>query len=184
MTISASAVYPHLGHEDYRITIAGIWRSANQQSDAGRVAITVLNHSARFPERLVERLLVHSNSFGNAIGGAINETGTPVVRRVRLYRRSDGQLVGETLSNAGGDYGIANMPADVLHYAIALDDLGADPNFNALILDQLVGGEGAFLPPAFLSPLRSGQGSLGVIDTGRSRLSIGESVKGRTSSLR
>ncbi len=74
------------------------------------------------------------------ISGTVREGGAAVARTVRLYKRSNGELVDETVSDAGdGAYSFEGCPPEVC-YVVALDDDSGDV-FNALILDRVKPGQ-------------------------------------------
>lgn len=74
-------------------------------------------------------------AFIPSISGTVkNAAGNFAARTVRAYLRSDGSLVGETISNGTtGAYSIETATTDS-HYVICLDD---DLNENALIFDNI-----------------------------------------------
>jgi hypothetical protein len=64
--------------------------------------------------------------------GYITEEGTPVQRKVYLYKRTTGELLAQTTSNASGYYYIETTFSG-MHHIVALDD-PADPLYNDLII--------------------------------------------------
>jgi len=102
----------------------------------------------------VESLLIELEAFGllrllgqlpqvpltRSVSGVVTESGSPVARTVRLYKRGDGALIDETTSGASdGAYSFSNCPAEPC-YVVALDDEAGDV-FNALILDRVKPGQ-------------------------------------------
>lgn len=74
-----------------------------------------------------------------SIAGKITENCTPVARIVRLYKRSDGNLVSTTISNAGdGSYSFTVADGTTLYYVVAIDD-DAGISYNAVIADKVHG---------------------------------------------
>lgn len=70
--------------------------------------------------------------------GYVKEEGVNVVRKVRLYRRSTGQMVDEDFSNYDSitGYFYLSTAFDEEHYIVAFDDdIGA--SYNALIIDKI-----------------------------------------------
>jgi hypothetical protein len=69
-------------------------------------------------------------------GTVYDAAGSPAVRTVRAYRRSDGTLMGETTSSASGAYSIPCPDEEV--YRVVLDDV-AGALYNDLI-DRVLPG--------------------------------------------
>ncbi|MFC0349682.1 LamG-like jellyroll fold domain-containing protein [Undibacterium danionis] len=77
-------------------------------------------------------------AFGYArIVGTVKEahlpSDLPLSRRVRLYRKADGQLIDETWSDAAGNYAFTNL-AIQKYYVVAFDHTD---NYNAVIKDSI-----------------------------------------------
>jgi len=77
--------------------------------------------------------------IGPKIKGVLKEAGSPVIRRINIYRRSDGKLVAGGMSAADGAfefdlYGYQGVEL----FLVALDDTNAAPDYNAIVLDRLV----------------------------------------------
>lgn len=141
MTISVSGTDLGGMKETKYIHQTAGWESEDQSGD-GRVAIIVLNSSGRFAERRFERLQIKQGGtnlpFEGAISGTVKELGAPVARVVRVYRRSDGQMAGETISDAGtGAYSFSNLDENEQYFVMSFDDLNVAPTFNALVFDQV-----------------------------------------------
>jgi len=68
--------------------------------------------------------------------GYVTENLVPVSRLVRIYRRSTGELIASTMSNAFTGYYYLETLYDEEHYVIAFDD-EAGTEYNALISDRL-----------------------------------------------
>jgi hypothetical protein len=83
--------------------------------------------------------------------GQVAEEGSPVERMVRVFGRESGELVAYTMSTSGefeisnyedgtpisgtfesGEYLVENK----VYQLAAFDDLQADPNYNALLVDR------------------------------------------------
>jgi len=73
------------------------------------------------------------------ISGRVTENGSPVQRKIRVYLRSDGHLVYETISTPDGTF-IAYTDTQGEHYVVALDDITDENNYNALIYDRIIPG--------------------------------------------
>lgn len=73
-------------------------------------------------------------------GTVLDEYGTPLERRVRLYDRSSGGLVGSTVSNASTGAWSISATANTEHFAVCHDGTTAPSggDQNALIFDRLV----------------------------------------------
>lgn len=64
-------------------------------------------------------------------------TSNPISRVVRLYRRSNGELIDSTTSSSKNGYYYVETPYDGDHYIVALDDeLGVQ--YNLVALDWMV----------------------------------------------
>lgn len=110
----------------------------------------------------VERIIIYTDGFGrfntltNGISivelykkhievinnlsyftGTVTENYQPVSRKVRLYLRSTGEFVAETVSKSDGSYEL-KTPFEGEHFIIAFDADDA-PDFNAIIIDRAVG---------------------------------------------
>lgn len=76
------------------------------------------------------------NGGNGRITGTVKEAGTPdtpVHRRVRLHRRIDGMVLGETWSAADGSYVFNNITIQP-YYVTSFDHTG---NYNAVIKDSI-----------------------------------------------
>ena len=104
--------------------------------------LTVIHRVAIPPVRNVfvpstMRIMDMHHGGQGSITGTVKDQGTPdtpVVRRVRLHRKSDGMLVRETWSAADGGYTFAKI-AMQLYYVVSHDHTG---NFNAVIKDSIM----------------------------------------------
>lgn len=101
-----------------------------------KTELRIYNHDGRFVERFIERLLLTPNNFVGTISGTVSQQGTPAARNVRCYRRSDGQIAGQTALSTGGAYTFTGLDPVEKYYVVALDD-DAGATFNALICDQV-----------------------------------------------
>lgn len=73
------------------------------------------------------------------ISGTVLETGNPVARIVRAYRRSDGIFLAQTTSLAlDGSFSFSSLPNSTECFIVAFDDTGSVPDYNALIFDRIV----------------------------------------------
>ena len=72
------------------------------------------------------------------IEGTVKEEGVGVERTVRLYKRSDGSLIGETTSAADGSFSIGGAIDNEEYYVVALDDTSDVTDYNALIYDRII----------------------------------------------
>lgn len=70
------------------------------------------------------------------IAGTVDELGVAGAYLVRLYRRSDGALMGETWSDAAGTYAFSSLPFIAEGYYVAAFDHGDNP-VNAAIADYV-----------------------------------------------
>lgn len=93
--------------------------------------------------------LSDSRSFGNrcysgpsvTISGTAKQAGSPAARTVRVYRRSDGALLGTTTADPStGAYSIDCLGNTGEVYAIELPETGTTPDLNAQILDGITPG--------------------------------------------
>lgn len=99
-----------------------------------RVSTPTLNFRF-FPTCIMVADVYHGGQ--GSIAGTVKDKGTPdtpVIRRVRLHRKSDGMLVRETWSAADGTYTFTKM-AMQLYYVVSHDHTG---NFNAVIKDSIM----------------------------------------------
>lgn len=68
------------------------------------------------------------------VSGTVTESGSPVAKKVRLYDKISGDMLGETISSAvDGSYSIPAL-GRASTVPIAFDD----PSFNALVYDRVV----------------------------------------------
>ena len=73
------------------------------------------------------------------ITGIVKQESVNVSRIVRAYHRKTGEVLGETTSNAStGAFSLVSMGWTDQCYVLALDDLTASPDFNAVISDLVV----------------------------------------------
>lgn len=81
---------------------------------------------------------INPNLIGRNISGVVYEDTTPLVNKtVRLYFKPTGELMGETISNALGEYSFnINIVDKYKYYIIAFDDMD-NPVYQALALDDL-----------------------------------------------
>ena len=72
------------------------------------------------------------------VSGTVEEEGVFVERTVRLYKRSTGELVDETISDYedGGFLLLVSDQAE--HYVVALDDISDATDYDALIYDRVI----------------------------------------------
>lgn len=73
--------------------------------------------------------------YGTLSGTVIDEAGNPAQRKIRVYDRSMGTLLAETISNSDGTYSLPALINGEM-YAVALDD-DTPPSLNALIFDRI-----------------------------------------------
>lgn len=76
--------------------------------------------------------------FTHFLSGTVREKGVAVVRTVRSYIRSTGELYTETVSEENGNFTVGAPDDTTLMYVIALDDDAGD-QYNALIYDRVRG---------------------------------------------
>ena len=115
------------------------WMVHSYAVDKGTLAIIINNQVGRFPEDVFVRLRFPS-PYTKALTGTVTQLGIPCARKLRCYRRSDGHMVAETISDAvTGAYSFTGLATDEMYYIVAFDDMSENPDFNALVLDQLVG---------------------------------------------
>ncbi len=69
--------------------------------------------------------------------GYVKEQGSPVLRTVRLYDRTTGELVDETTSSGVGGYYYLTTTISGEHFIVTFDD-DEGIEYNALILDKLL----------------------------------------------
>jgi hypothetical protein len=69
--------------------------------------------------------------------GYVKEQGSPVLRTVRLYDRTTGELVDETNSSISNGYYYLTTTVSGQHFIVAFDD-DEGIEYNALILDKLL----------------------------------------------
>ncbi|HEJ5942497.1 hypothetical protein ACPTK4_15875 [Pseudomonas aeruginosa] len=83
--------------------------------------------------------LVTCSIYGGTVAGTVvDQAGEPATRIVRAHERSTGAVLGETRSNASGQYElpvVAKVGTEM--YVIALDD-ETPPLINAVIADRIV----------------------------------------------
>lgn len=73
------------------------------------------------------------------ITGTVKQSGVAVARTVRAYRRLTGEVLGETVSDGStGAFSINARGKTDNCYVVALDDLTAAPDYNALIFDLVI----------------------------------------------
>lgn len=70
-----------------------------------------------------------------AISGTVYEGKSPVIRRVRLYKKDDGVFVSETLSNVLGGYRFDSLPRGMAFFVVSHDSNGV---YNAVISDNVI----------------------------------------------
>ena len=76
------------------------------------------------------------------ISGIVKEAGDFVERTIRLYERSTGGLVDETISNSvDGTFFFGLVGGETEHYVVTLDDTSDATDYNALIYDRVLGVE-------------------------------------------
>jgi hypothetical protein len=77
------------------------------------------------------------------VSGFVKEDGTPVERTVRLYKRSDGSLIEETISDyEDGSFLFDGLEDNTIeYYVIALDNTSDETDYNALIYDRITPAE-------------------------------------------
>ncbi len=72
---------------------------------------------------------------GNAVvSGVVREGKSPVIRKVRLYRKDNGALVSEKKSSANGDYSFEKLPLGMAFFVVSHDSNGV---YNAAISDNI-----------------------------------------------
>ena len=71
------------------------------------------------------------------VAGAVQENGVGVEgKRVLLYNKRTGDLLGEAFTNADGNFVIPSSEPDAPHFVVAFDD----PEYNAKVFDNVVPG--------------------------------------------
>lgn len=71
------------------------------------------------------------------IQGIVRENSVPVSRKVFMFRRDDGLLLGATISNpVDGTFEISTGYTDEA-FVVCLDDKDLPPEFNALVFDSV-----------------------------------------------
>lgn len=88
----------------------------------------------RFQNLRGQSLLPKGPPLPGTIAGVVSVTGDPASQRVRVYRRSDGALVGETLSAEDGTYTITGLDPNETHYVVALH---GTLQYNAVVADNI-----------------------------------------------
>lgn len=73
---------------------------------------------------------------GNFKEGGINQPG----RIVRAFRRDNGAMVGEAITDASGNYSITIVSYEGEVTVLAYDDTGTAPDYNALLYDRVIPG--------------------------------------------
>ncbi|MFG9301280.1 hypothetical protein ACEP1V_11425 [Pseudomonas aeruginosa] len=83
--------------------------------------------------------LVTCSIYGGTVSGiVVDQAGDPATRIVRAHERSTGAVLGETRSNASGEYELPVIAkSGTTMYVIALDD-ETPPLTNAVIADRIV----------------------------------------------
>lgn len=114
------------------------WGALNNAIAAGKCRINIHNQFTQFADVMNVVMTIPDINTGT-LSGVVTQELVNVARVVRLYRRSDGQLVASTTSNATtGAFSFTGLPAGVEYYVVYLDDEANLPNFNAKIFDQVV----------------------------------------------
>ena len=72
------------------------------------------------------------------VSGTVEEEGVFVERTVRLYKRSTGELVDETISDYADGGFLFLVPDQAEHYVVALDDISDATDYDALIYDRVI----------------------------------------------
>ncbi len=117
---------------------ADIWSAKSQAITAGKNTINIHNQFSYFADGINIAMVVPDANTGT-LSGVVTEELVNVARVVRCYRRSDGQFVATTTSDATtGAFSFTGLPAGVEYYVVYLDDEANLPNFNAKIFDQVV----------------------------------------------
>ena len=71
------------------------------------------------------------------VAGAVQENGVGVEgKRVLLYNKRTGSLLGEAFTNADGNFVLPSSEPDAPHFVVAFDD----PEYNAKVFDNVVPG--------------------------------------------
>lgn len=74
------------------------------------------------------------------IAGEVRENDVGVEgRKVRIYNRRTGDLMGEADTNSSGEFSIPAKDPNLPHYVVALDD-DEEPHYNAKIYDKVMPG--------------------------------------------
>lgn len=72
------------------------------------------------------------------LAGTVKEKGSAVVRTVKSYVRSTGELYDTTTSEADGSFSVGTPDAATVMFVVAFDDEAGD-QYNALIFDRVKG---------------------------------------------
>ena len=72
------------------------------------------------------------------VSGTVEEEGVFVERTVRLYKRSTGELVDETISDYEDGSFLFLTSDQAEHYVVALDDISDATDYDALIYDRVI----------------------------------------------
>lgn len=139
MTISVNGIDTGYSYVIQQQCEFDVWATQGQNTDAGTLSLVMPNQSGRFSERIFERLRLAAGLFDGTISGVVTQSGIgPVERVVRVYRRSDGQMAGETRSDPGtGAYSFSNLLVGEEYFVVAFDDTTSSPDFNAIIYDRV-----------------------------------------------
>jgi len=75
--------------------------------------------------------------YGSVSGTVTNDAAAPVARKVRVFDRHTGKLIGETVSDATtGAYTISNLRVGLLVTVIFYDN-EAGVQYNAVVYDRV-----------------------------------------------
>lgn len=75
-----------------------------------------------------------ANYGGVIVSGVVTIQGTAAARKVRLYNKSTGQLVGQVMSGINGSYTFTNLDPSFEYFAVAHDHTRT---YNAVIQDMI-----------------------------------------------
>lgn len=119
-----------------RLNFSGGLQYINAYMDEIRITKGLARYTTNFTPVTTPYTLLGQHLY--TISGIVkDDTGANTSRTVRLYRRDNGTLMAETVSDGTSGAFVFSNPNIIEHYVVVLDD-AAGTQYNALIRDRII----------------------------------------------